>query len=53
MKRRPCPTGKHRYRDNIAARLALAGIDRTAPKRREKRAYRCPRCRGWHLTSQT
>lgn len=48
-----CTTGKHRYRDRIAALLALAGIDNLDPKRRERRAYRCPVCRGWHLTSQT
>ncbi|MEU1919324.1 hypothetical protein ABZ742_04025 [Streptomyces albogriseolus] len=48
----PCPTGKFRYRDRIAAQLALAGIDNVNPKRREKRAYRCPQCRGWHLTSK-
>lgn len=47
-----CPTGKWRYRDRIAALLALAGIDNTNPKRREQRAYRCPNCRGWHLTSK-
>lgn len=47
-----CPTGKFRYRDRIAAQLALATIDTTGPKRRETRAYPCPACRGWHLTSQ-
>lgn len=48
-----CPTGKLRYRDRIAAQLTLAGIDNLDPRRREQRAYRCPACRGWHLTSQT
>lgn len=49
-----CPqTGKARYRDRIAALLALTGIDNSNPKRREQRAYRCQFCRGWHLTSQT
>lgn len=52
MTRPRCITGKFRYRDRIAAQLALATIDDTDPKRREKRAYRCPLCRGWHLTSQ-
>jgi hypothetical protein len=45
---------KIRYRDRIAALLALASTGR-ADQRREKnevRAYRCPDCRGWHLTSQ-
>lgn len=47
-----CPTGKLRYRDQIGAKFALARIDDADPKRREKRAYRCPSCRGWHLTSK-
>lgn len=48
-----CPrTGKARFRDRIAAQLALTGMDNTDPKRRERRTYRCPLCRGWHLTSQ-
>ena len=46
-----CRTGKQRYRDRIAALLALTELPDT-PKRREQRAYRCPHCRGWHLTSQ-
>jgi hypothetical protein len=46
---------KIRYRDKIAALLALA---RTGSKRRagrpkdEQRVYRCPVCKGWHLTSK-
>ncbi len=51
---RACPTGKIRYRDRIAALLAIASTRRTdGPKRAkgEKRAYRCPQCHGWHLTS--
>jgi hypothetical protein len=46
---------KTRYRDRIAAKLALARIhhndEPTRPKQ-EQRAYRCPACKGWHLTSQ-
>ncbi|MEV7061635.1 hypothetical protein AB0N97_02320 [Streptomyces collinus] len=41
-----CPTGKLRYRDRIAALLALGRIDDIDPRRGEKRAYRCPRCSG-------
>lgn len=54
MTNSPCPTGKRRYRDDLAARIALAGIRHRnhAPHRQEQRAYRCPKCRGWHLTSQ-
>ncbi len=37
--------GKRRYKDNIAALLALS----SSP---ERRAYRCPVCRGYHLTRQ-
>ncbi|WP_459545177.1 hypothetical protein [Nocardia sp. X0981] len=45
-------TGKIRYFDPETAELVLAGIDHDNPRRREQRAYRCPECAGWHLTSQ-
>jgi len=51
-----CPTGKHQYRDEIAAKLALAGAQRKDGSRRgkiEKRAYKCEKCHRWHLTSRT
>lgn len=44
-----CPE-KIRYRDRIAALIALASTRRA--DRDESRAYRCPICHGWHLTSQ-
>lgn len=47
--------GKHRYRDRVAALLALAKIRAADSSRRpktEQRAYRCPDCGGWHLTSK-
>lgn len=43
-----------RYRDRTAAELALAKVrhtDRGSRPKLERRAYRCPRCRGWHLTT--
>lgn len=46
---------KVRYRDRIAAHLALANVqhaDKATRPNVEARAYRCPTCRGWHLTSQ-
>lgn len=46
---------KQRFRDEIAAKLALAVIRRKGKGSRpktERRAYRCPLCGGWHLTSQ-
>lgn len=46
---------KVRYRDEIAAQLALATVarqDKTARPKTERRAYRCPKCTGWHLTSR-
>jgi len=46
---------KWRYRDRIAAELELAKIQRKDKPNRpktEKRAYPCPNCKGWHLTSQ-
>ncbi|ROQ69199.1 hypothetical protein EDD93_3696 [Streptomyces sp. 840.1] len=48
-----CPTGKIRYRDRLAAAIALASTSRsTASRREEARTYRCRQCRGWHLTSK-
>jgi hypothetical protein len=44
-----------RYKSRIDALLALATIQRQDSSRREseeKRAYRCKRCYGWHLTSR-
>jgi hypothetical protein len=45
---------KVRYRDAIAAKLALLSTQRNQQRRSkdERRAYRCPDCRGWHLTSK-
>jgi hypothetical protein len=45
---------KIRYRDRISAKLALAAMGRNDQRRpkSEQRAYRCPDCHGWHLTSQ-
>jgi hypothetical protein len=45
---------KIRYRDRIAALLALATVqarDKPGRPKQERRAYRCPDCRGFHLTS--
>ncbi|MDR3084300.1 MAG: hypothetical protein LBV60_25870 [Streptomyces sp.] len=48
-----CQTGKQRFRDRLAAQLALVRIGNSnSSRRRETRAYRCPHCRGWHLTSR-
>lgn len=53
MTARAC--AKRRYRDRIAADLALAKIvraDRTDRPKTERRAYHCPRCNRYHLTSE-
>lgn len=42
---------KKRYRDRVSALLALSRIDRGRAEKQECRAYRCPKCRYWHLTS--
>lgn len=42
-----CPTGKVRYRDELAARIALSRIDVGVV-----RSYPCPDCRGWHHSSR-
>ncbi|GAB3601106.1 hypothetical protein GCM10027586_03820 [Kineococcus gypseus] len=48
-----CPSGKVRYRDRIAAELALLNAHRSsAARRNEVRVYQCEKCRGWHLTSR-
>jgi hypothetical protein len=48
-----CRCGKRAYRDEIAAKLVLAGIGKRHTRRPkdESRAYRCVFGR-WHLTSQ-
>lgn len=44
---------KRRYRDKVAALFALSQVrDDAARPKVEHRAYRCPECRGWHLTSR-
>ena len=47
---------KVRFRDKVAALIALSRADLKAKRgntnRRETRAYRCPHCAGWHLTSK-
>lgn len=40
---------KVRFRDEIAAKLALAG---KAGDKGSTRVYPCPQCRAWHTTSQ-
>lgn len=53
MKVRTCT--KRRYKDRIAALLALENTGRkrhTGRQKDERRAYRCPDCCGWHLTSK-
>lgn len=51
-----CPTGKHRFGTEHAARIALVEAvlkaNRGNSKRKECRHYSCDRCRGWHLTSR-
>ena len=45
-------TRKIRYRTKLDAKLALASTQRSRnPRREERRYYRCPACKGWHLTS--
>jgi len=50
-----CPTGKRQYRTRLDAEIVLAlRIPRKAHNREknERRAYRCPQCHRWHLTSR-
>lgn len=51
--RRATTCRKLRYRDEIAANLALATLQRQGKTgHHETRTYRCEKCRGWHLTSK-
>lgn len=46
---------KRRYRDELDAKIALSVIDMRSRRRKragERRAYLCPLCGGWHLTSR-
>lgn len=54
-----CPTGKIRYRDKVAAMIALSKIELRSKRRKgkgrpkhEKTAYRCSQCNGFHLSSK-
>lgn len=54
-----CPSGKIRYRDKLAAMIALSNIERRSKRRggkgrpkHEKTAYRCKECNGFHLSSR-
>lgn len=50
----PRPCTKRRYRDRVAAELALATIRRRDDgKHVERRIYFCDDCHAFHLTSQT
>lgn len=52
--RHGCPSKKRRYKDELAAKIALAStraVTRASTERGEKRIYPCPRCGGWHITS--
>lgn len=52
-----CSTGKRRLSSESAAILALLQVQAQriaqGAERIESRAYLCPHCRGWHLTSMT
>ena len=48
-----CRCGKRLYRDEVAAMMALARIQKAdRPTCQETRYYRCPTTQGYHLTSQ-
>lgn len=46
-------TGKQRFRTELDAMLARANWRKGHKRTKEVvRQYRCPQCKGWHLTSQ-
>ncbi len=47
---RRCPSGKVRYRDHQSAVMVLRNVQGRGGDL--ARAYQCPMCQGWHLTSQ-
>jgi hypothetical protein len=52
-RRRPCRSGKVRYRDRDQALRSVRLIQgRSGRQRLPRRAYQCPDCGGWHLTSR-
>ncbi|HMU35222.1 MAG TPA: hypothetical protein PKA04_00190 [Marmoricola sp.] len=57
-----CTTGKVRFRDHLEAVQVLHSAANArknaaelgaATNRREVRSYKCPRCHGFHITSQS
>lgn len=51
---KPQKCKKFRYRNEIAAKLAMAKIESHSTELKLPiRAYRCPICYKWHLTSQS
>jgi hypothetical protein len=46
-----CPSGKRKFRDELAAKIRV-GLFRSRRKH-PVRAYRCPLCGSWHITSQS
>lgn len=45
-------TGKRRYRKLDDAQIVLLYARWSEREWKPKRAYRCPLCHGWHLTSR-
>lgn len=48
---RTCPSGKMRYLGHTEAHMALRRKKRQNTLLKPVRAYRCPSCEGFHLTS--
>jgi hypothetical protein len=49
-----CPTGKRRFRNRWECELDVQRIQDKKGHLRSttpQRTYRCPKCRGWHMTS--
>lgn len=45
--------GKRRFHDKVEATAALHVLQNKSTRQvQPTRAYECPKCKGWHLTSQ-
>jgi hypothetical protein len=53
VSKRTCRTGKTRFHDETSAKRVIVEFNRTSERDKlPVRAYQCPFCADWHITSQ-